>query len=53
MKAKEVLEKYVLEEERENVSVIAILEGGEWWHVHTNEEVPNTGERIALLVPVG
>lgn len=45
MKAKEILDKYVKEEERENVGVIAILTRKNamsiWYHVHEDEDIPD------------
>ncbi|KKN51130.1 hypothetical protein LCGC14_0625940 [marine sediment metagenome] len=53
MKAKEILEKYIKEEERENVGVIAILTRKNamsiWYHVHEDEAVP-TDQDIAVHI---
>lgn len=46
MKAKEILDKYVKEEEGEDVGVIAILTSNKtgkaiWYHVHEDEDIPD------------
>ena len=54
--AKEILDKYVKEEVREEVVVIAIgrTTGRKgtvfWYHVHEDEEVPEEGFDIALHI---
>ena len=54
MKAQELIDKFVCEEERENVSVIAIESRGPedtfTYHVHRDEELPTSGS-IAIRIP--
>ena len=59
MKAKELLDKYVKEEVRKEVEVIAISRTTDrkgvafWYHIHEEEEVPYKGLDIALHIRRG
>jgi len=53
MIAKELLEKYIKKEVREDVGVIAIFrkkqnQEMDWYHVHENEQIPNKDHDIAI-----
>jgi len=53
MKAKELLNEYVKEEELDKCSVIAISQDKDymhWHHVHLDEEIPVEGYDIAIAV---
>lgn len=41
MLASEVINKYVKEEMRDDVSLIAIYEDAGWWHIHDDEVIPD------------
>lgn len=49
MLASQMIERYVKEDEEENVGVICILDNGSWYHVHTDEKIPDEGQ-LALHV---
>ncbi len=53
MKAIKIKEKYVRENMRDKVGVIAISQEKDkmyWYHVHENEEVPKKGFDIAIHI---
>lgn len=51
MKAKEIIDKYVVENMKKYVGVIAISQkDGHWFHVHLEEDIPETGYDITIHV---
>jgi len=51
MKAKEILDKYINKEQREQVGVIAISDNlGYWFHVHEDEEVPEDNNEDTFVI---
>lgn len=51
MLAGDLIKQFVKKEEQGKVAVIGLLEGGNWWHIHRDEELPEDEDKeVAILI---
>ena len=53
MKAKDFIKKHVKKGHQKGARVLSILEDGNWYHIHNNEEIGDLAENEIIVITFG